>query len=512
MSRIARAPDFLANATARWPERIAVHFRHDALTFAQLDARADELAGALAAAGVGPGDRFALLSPNHPVHLTAQVAACRLGAALVPLNTRLAVAELDHIVGDAGPRVLLAHESTAAAAAEVAAGHPDLAAWTFPADDPLGPPGPDRDRRPLGPSEGIDPEAVATILYTSGTTGRPKGAMISNRALAARMTSYVLDPGMRRGCTFLQPLPMFHIAATVSFAASSVGGTNVILESFSAAAVEEAVARHGVTHALLVPTMIKDVVAGCDPARFTTLETVLYGASSIEPEDLRRAMQVLGCSFWQSFGQTETGPVTSLVAEDHDADDPVRLTAAGRVGLGCEIAVVDGEDRPLPPGEVGEIVARGPAMMSGYWGLPEASAEAMRGGWLHTGDLGRFDADRFLHVTDRLKDMVVSGGENVYPREVERVLLDHPAVADVAVVGVPHPRWGEAVHAVVVPADPRSEPDPAELGSHCRRSLAGYKIPKSWSFAPDLPRNATGKVLKAQLRAEQATRHTEVEA
>lgn len=459
---MARVYDILWNAAQRWPQRVGVHTGEHSLTFAQLDAQADRLAGALCAARVGRGGRFALLSRNHPVFFTAQAAASRLGAILVPINTRLAPDEVAYIVDDSTPDVLLLEEGHDAVEAMVRARYPRLEIWPVSARDPVGPPSETRDVAAIGESA-LDPDAAAVLLYTSGTTGRPKGAIITNRALVARIHTYVLEAGMHHDCVFLQCLPMYHIAATISYAASYLGATGVVLEQFSAEGVDAAIRRHDVTHTILVPTMINDLVAlAREP--YPSVATVMYGAAPIHPRDLLRAMERLRCGFWQAFGQTETGPVTSLRPEQHDpVGDPRRLASAGQVAVGTEIAVVDEHGGRVPAGATGEILARGDGMMAGYWEREDDTAVALLGGWVHTGDAGHLDEDGYLYVTDRLKDMIISGGENVYPKEVERVLLDH-----------------------------------------CRPRLAGYKVPKAVTFRGELPRNATGKVLKNVLREQLA--------
>ncbi len=258
--------------------------------------------------------------------------------------------------------------------------------------------------------------------------------------------------------------------------------------------------------ATLVPAMIQAcLVAAPGPGelRYDDLRFVLYGASPIAEETLRHAMQVFGCEFVQGYGMTETtAGLTFLLPRDHERalrEKPGLLLSAGRAIPGTEVRIVDEEDRPLPAGEIGEVVARGPQLMRGYWNLPEATAEALRGGWMHTGDAGCLDEDGYLYIQDRVKDMIVSGGENVYPREVEDALFEHPAVADAAVIGVPHEQWGESVKAVVV-LRPDAQATADEIMEFCRGRLAGYKRPGSVDFLPELPRNPSGKVLKRELR------------
>jgi fatty-acyl-CoA synthase len=312
--------------------------------------------------------------------------------------------------------------------------------------------------------------------------------------------------GVRPRHVFVQTLPMFHIAANLAYSFVIAGATLVLVRDFSVAAVLDAVEAWRASHVLLVPTTINAVTQ--DPLiegrTFEDLEMVLYGASPIAPEVLRRAIEVFGCGFLQFFGMTETSGCSLLRPADHDPERrPDLLASAGTDTYSFETLVVDEAGATCPPGVVGEVVTRGPAVMDAYWGQPEASAEALRGGWMHTGDLGYRSEEGYLFVTDRLKDMIVTGGENVYPREVEDVLFEHPGVYEAAVIGLPDERWGERVHAVVV-ARPGYSLTEEELVAHCRQHLAGYKCPKTTEVVEALPKNVTGKVLKRDLRAERA--------
>ena len=498
------APDLVRNPARRFGDRPCMVGAERSLTFAEVDARADSLAAALAARGVVAGDRVALLALNEVEYLEIQVAAQRLGAVLVPLNYRLAVPELAFIVGDAGAGVLIHGPGQAEAAAALAAEqavdrtlHLGAEGVGEAYEDALAA-HPDAERR--GP---LDAGAAACILYTSGTTGRPKGAVLSNLALYARAAAHGVELPIAPGDVFVQTLPMFHIASNLSYGFAYCGATNVLVRAFDPVAVVETIARHDATHVLLVPTTINMLVNHpvAASADLGSLRTVLYGASPIAPELLRRAIDVFRCGFVQFFGMTETSGCTLLRAADHDpVRHPERLASAGTDTVSFETRVVDGDDRELPPGEVGEIVTRGPAVMTAYWNNPEATAQALRNGWMHTGDLGYRAADGYLYVSDRLKDMIVSGAENVYPREVEDVLFEHPAVLEAAVIGVPDERWGERVHAVVC-RRPGHEVDAAAVIAHCRSRLAGYKCPRSVAFVDALPKNVTGKVLKRELRA-----------
>ncbi|HVX23705.1 MAG TPA: long-chain-fatty-acid--CoA ligase [Acidimicrobiales bacterium] len=511
---MATVPDLVRNPAHRFPDRTCIIEGARSLTFAEVDRRADRLAAALAARGLRPGDRIALLALNELEYLEIQVGSQRAGTVLVPLNFRLTASEVAGILADCSARLLI-HGPGLAAVAEDAAGWAGVADVVHLGPDGIGQPYDellaDGGQVPSEqmPSEGMQAasaalaaDAAANILYTSGTTGRPKGAVLTNLGFYARSAALCLDVRAAPGSVFLQALPMFHIAANTAYSFTFCGSTIVLMREFSVDGLVDALHRYRATHLLLVPTMINAVNhhPGIDDHRFDHLQLVIYGASPIAPEVLKRAIDLFGCGFFQLYGMTETFACSVLRPEDHDPDGrPDLLASAGTDALTFETAVVDPDGRPCPAGVVGEIVARGPALMAEYFGAPDATAASLRDGWMHTGDLGYRDRSGYLFVTDRLKDMVITGGENVYPREVEDVLYAHPAVLEAAVIGLPDPRWGERVHAVVV-LRPGAAVDEAALIAHCRASLTGYKCPRSVAFVDDLPKNATGKVLKKELR------------
>jgi len=488
-------PDLLTFACANHPERVAVQCGDRHLCFREVDQRADRLRAVLADLGVGAGDRLALLARNSAEYLEIHVAAMRAGAILVPLNFRLAPAELAYILGNCQPRLLICGSDLADTAAELDVRHRLTLGDSY--ESALATAAP-----PSGTPPAMAADAPNLILYTSGTTGRPKGAVISNHALFARIHGNLFEYQISADDRFLQCLPLFHIAANVTSSYAFAGATNVLLADFSAAAVLDIIPRERITTALLVPTMINTVInhPQIHQTDLSSLRTVAYGASPIPPAVLRRALDLFGCEFLQLFGMTETSACTVLRRQDHDPDGhPERLASAGTESLGFAVRIVDDQDQDVAQGAVGEVICRGPAVMDGYWNAPGPSAEALRGGWMHTGDLGYRDASGYLFVTDRKKDMIISGGENVYPREVEDVLFEHPDVREAAVIGVPDDRWGERVHAILVAAE-GVVLDPDAVLVFVRSRLAGYKVPKTAEIVPELPKNATGKVLKTQLR------------
>jgi len=492
------------------PDHTALRWGDEQLTYRELDERSSRVAQALKAAGVGEGDHVAYLDKNSPEQLELFYGAAKLNAVPTPVNFRLAPPEIAVIVADAEAKVFAVGEefvpiiekiagdlpgTTIVAIGGSGSPFPSYADWrdAHPADDPMAPQA---------------TEDVAYQLYSSGTTGRPKGVQLTQGNLTAGLDLYPELMGFDRDSVNLVAMPLFHIGGGGwALAGLAVGATNVIVRELDPTALVEIIERERITHAFLVPVALQFMVAvpGVEDRDFSALRYFLYGASPISEQVLSDSIRTFKCKFMQAYGLTETtGSVVLLPAEDHDPDGPNRhrLRAAGLPTPISEIRVVDsqtGED--VPVGDVGEIWVRGATVMKGYWKLPEATAEAIRpGGWFRSGDAGYFDEDGYLYLYDRVKDMIVSGGENVYPAEVENVLMSHPGVADVAVIGVPSEKWGETPKAMVVRA-PDTEATEQELIAYCRENLAGFKCPTSVDWVDVLPRNPSGKVLKKDLRA-----------
>jgi long-chain acyl-CoA synthetase len=470
------------------------------VTYAELAARVAQLGAALAE--VPDGGRVGVLAANSLTHLELFLGVPSAGRVVVSLNTRLAAEELVALACDARLSLLVADDAGAEAARAIAeaAGCRLLMV------------GAEYDAWREGAASGGEATAVgdgaalAAISYTGGTTGRPKGVMLSHANLLANARHNIMATGHAPEDRWLHVCPMFHVAGTANVVAATwVGAHQVVLPRFDAAAVLAAIETHGITHLVLVPTMFGMLLdhPGLDAADLSSLVHVQYAASPITPELQRRVLQRFpDVDVAQFYGMTEAAPtVTTCTPADHRRDDGARLASMGAPVIGVEVEVRDPDSAvPLPAGEIGEVWVRGPNVMLGYWEQPEATAAALTpDGWYRTGDAAYADADGYLFLVDRLKDMIISGGENVYSVEVEAVLAEHPAVAEAAVYGVPHARWGEAVHATVAVTDAAVTAD--DLIAHCRARIAGFKVPRGIDLTSEpLPKSGAGKLLKNRLR------------
>jgi fatty-acyl-CoA synthase len=475
------------------PDRVAIVYEAAEWTYRELHERATRLAHALARLGVAHGDRVAYLGPNHPTFLETMFATGQLGAVFVPLNWRLAAPELAYILADSGARVLIRGPAQTAAAVDLpgvrAVGGPDEYEALL-ADELV---------EPL--DEPVDPDETCMILYTSGTTGRPKGAMLTHANIAWNSVNLLLDVDLAGDEVTLVAAPMFHVAALNQTVLPTLlkGGRVVLVSSFDPQHALDLVARHRVTFLFGVPTMFLAIARapGWATADLSSVRSAICGGAPV-PEAVIAAYQERGVTFMQGYGLTEAAPGVLFLRRDESVR---RAGSAGTAAFFTDVRLVRPDGADAPAGEPGEILVRGPNVMAGYWQRPDDTAAALTpDGWLSTGDIGVADEDGFISVRDRTKDLIISGGENIYPAEVEDALYRHPAVAECAVIGVPDQQWGEVGRAVVVL---RSGVDagPVELLDFLDGRIARYKIPKSVVFTDTLPRTASGKVVKKDLRS-----------
>lgn len=481
------------------PDAPCLTFDTDTLSFAEMDARTSRVADALAANNIRAGDRVAIIARNAPAHFELLFGCAKAGAIFLPINWRLSAREISGILADGAPSLLIVEGDLQCLLAEVANPPATIQLTAYPAWRDSGA-ARDNDQTPAQ----SDP---LLILYTSGTTGLPKGAVLShdNLSYLARMAHDLWD--MSASSVNLVASPLFHIGGIgYAMTGMSQGGHTVLMQQVVPSEIIAAIRDYKVTHGFFVPTVIQMLldVPGVADMNLTSLNRIAYGAAPIGEAVLKRAIGVFGCGFMHTYGMTETaGTVVMLTPEEHELDGPYanRLRSCGRPMPWNELVLVDpATGSPVTVGEVGEIRIRSQANMIGYWNKPEETARAITAdGWLCTGDAAYRDEDGFIYIHDRYKDMIVSGAENIYPTEIENVLSHHPGVAQVAVIGVPHERWGETPRAFVVPCA-GAELSEAELIAFTRDRLAHYKCPTSVAFVTQLPTNASGKILKKEMR------------
>jgi len=491
--------------------RVATRFEGRTRTYAQFADRVARLAGGLQALGVKENDRVAVLALNSDRYLEFFFAVPWSGGVFVPINTRLAPPEFVFWITDPDCSVLFVDDAFLEVIAKIKPEIPCVKQMVYMGDGPL----------PAGMLsyeslvEGNAPvedagrgyEDLAGIFYTGGTTGRSKGVMLSHRNLVSGALNGGMVLNMRTDATYLHAAPMFHLAdGTETFGMTMMGASHRFLARFEPEAVLKLIDAEKVTDTLIVPTMINMVVNHPKLKDYdvSTLRQIVYGASPMPEALIRRAVEVMPkVRFIQAYGQTECAPLlTATPSEVHDLNGPLasKLKSCGIAAPGVEVRILDTAGKELPRGEVGEVCARGPNIMLGYWKQPEVTANTVREGWIHTGDGGYMDEDGFVYIVDRVKDMIISGGENVYSAEVENAIYRHPAVIECAVIGVPDEKWGERVHAIVR-LKPGESLDEAGLIEHCKALIANYKCPRSASFAQDpFPLSGAGKILKTELR------------
>ncbi len=498
-------------AAAVSPRAIATICGSRTRNWVELRDRVARFAGALKAAGVNTGDRVAILALNSDRYFEIYFAVAWAGAVIVPMNTRWSVAEHVYSIEDAGAVALIVDDAFLDTGLAVKNACNGIAHVIHAGDGgvPAGLAGYENMIAVSAPAidAGRGGDDLAGIFYTGGTTGFPKGVMLSHQNLWTGALCVGAGVGFDPSLRYLHAAPMFHLADIgLSNAASIFGGSHVFMPSFEPAAFLKLMAAERVSYTLLVPTMIRMLLDCPDLAHsdISSWKGLLYGASPMADTLLRAALDRLpSVGFTQGYGQTELAPLATLLGPEwHVFDGPKagKLRSAGRPGICVELKIVDADGMEVPSGQVGEVSVRGPNAMLGYWNKPEQTAATLIDGWVRTGDGGYVDDDGFLYIVDRVKDMIVSGGENVYSAEVENALMQHDAVSECAVIGVPDQKWGERVHAIVVPKAGRSTSDD-ELMAHCKALIAGYKCPRSVDVRGEaLPKSGAGKILKADLR------------
>jgi long-chain acyl-CoA synthetase len=478
----------MGRAARYYQERPALRVGAELLNFREFQERIKSMAASLSRRGFGVGDRLALLLPNGPEYIELVYACSWLGVIVVPINTRLSTVEIDHVLADALPHGLIRHSSLPAPKAHIS--------WQLVLDqEPL------EGRNDSCPAPCYEPEAPLALIYTSGTTGRPKGVVMTHSNILENVHHFNYWMPYREGGVYLHAAPIFHIADfPAMFAAPAFGACQITLPRFAASSFCAAVQKEKINYTVLVPTMINLLTQFADVKSYdlSSLEVLAYGGSPMAPELIRRTRELLPhVDLVQAYGLSETGFLAGLQDHEHTND---RLVSCGRPCPGIDLQVVDEAGKQVETGQLGELVARGANVMLGYWNDLEDTEATFRNGFFRTGDIGYQDADGYIFILDRLKDMIVTGGENVYCGEVEAVIFRHPAIREVAVFGIPDPQWGELVAASVV-LKPGANLTEEALVSHCRQSLANYKVPRHVEFSEtDLPKNGAGKILKRLLR------------
>ena len=507
----------IRRAVNEYSNNMALVYKDTRMTFKELDQRVNRLAHGILHLGIRKGERVGMLLHNSCEFIEIDFALSKTGIVRVPLNARLTDKDHEYMLNDSGANTLIfgedftetvqrmkPHVTTVKHFIRVSEGLSKaniLKAIEF--EDLI------RSGSVNEPSAEIDEEDLHTLFYTSGTTGKPKGAMLTQKSWANVAINLVLDYGpVTEKDVILNTQPLSHGAGFFVLPFFIRGATNVLIPDVKPSIIFETIQREKVTVLKLVPTVLYQLTESPEKTRYdlSSLHSIIYGGSPSAAPRLKDAIQFFGKKIAQLYGQAEAPMcISTLAKEDHHSDGPEewvkRLSSAGKPCLNVEVKIVDENDKELPCGEVGEVIVRGNHMMKGYWNLPEATAEVMRNGWIHTGDMGYFDSQEFLFLVDRKRDVIISGAFNIYPKELEDVIAAHPKVKEAAVIGVPDEKWGEAVKAVVVPKSGETVTE-QEIIDYCRDHMAGFKKPKSVDVVSELPRNPYGKVLKTTLREQ----------
>jgi acyl-CoA synthetase (AMP-forming)/AMP-acid ligase II len=497
--------DFLRKGAKLYPDRIFMEFQGEIITYRSLYERVNRMANALwERFGVRPGDRIAVLSRNHPAFVEIYLACGQIGAVTVPLNYRLHPNDYRYILNDSEAKILLIETEFLERVRDSTSYLEHLKHLVVIGETEEAPMYEKviQEFKPIEPDTSVDEEDVWIQMYTSGTKGFPKGAMLTHRNVIRTVLGLVVDVRFNvEPCRILVVAPIFHIGGLITiFSALVIGAACHLKREFYPPEVLRGMSEEGCTHSFMVPVMVRALLAVPDvEARdYSSFRTLMYGAAPMPLPLIQRAREIFQCELIQGYGLTETTGVLGLLL---DRDHLVRPTATCREYCMAELRVVNPQGEPVKPGEVGEIVARGEGIMKGYWKLERETRDAFLNGWLRTGDLATVDEEGYITIVDRLKDMIIKGGENIYPGEIERVLLTHPAVQEVAVIGVPDEKWGEEVMALVVPK-PGQTLTERDIQRFCRENLASLKRPKMIEIRDRLPSSPSGEVLKRVIREE----------
>lgn len=489
------------------PEKAAIVFENRRISYAQLNERVNRLANALIGLGCKKGERLAILSENTNKYMEVYFAAAKAGMSVTPLNFRLSDSELVYITNDSEATIFLAGDDYELRTQSIRPQLEHIKDWIALDNTMEG----FRSYEDLlsgasveDPTVEVDEDDLAILMYTGGTTGLPKGVMLSHRNILSAMYGLIISYSLTRHDTECFILPLFHISLWPVLCVLMVGGTVVILRRPELQNLLEAVQNERCTHIVLVPTLVTWIldVPNMEEFDLSSLRLITYAGSPMPATVLKRSVEKFGNIFSQGYGLTEAAPlVTAMFTEDHYFEGPKTglLKSVGKEGPTVEVQVFDENDSPVQAGEVGEIVVRGKNTMMGYWKNPELTEKTLRGGWLHTGDVGTIDKEGYIYLVDRKADMIVTGGENVYPKETEDAIYEHPAIQECAVVSAPDAKWGERVQAVVVLKENHSVTE-KELIAHCKERLAGYKCPKKIEFWQELPKTPIGKILRKEVK------------
>ncbi len=505
--------DMLIRNAHKFPKKTALVSEEARLDFETLNIRVNRLADSLIQKGLKKGDRIGALVHNCHQFIEIYFAAAKTGGIFCPYNNHLKQWEIKDLIVYSAPRVLFVDSDFADTVEGFSSELTSVETIICVKKSNL----PFMKEYEAVIAEGHihEPEVkvfeddIQSIIFTAGTTGKPKGAMRTHRHLLSDAVASAIDLKVGYDERVLITFPMYHVACEDNIVRHSFLPNTIHIKKeggFNPADVLAYIAQEKITRAQFVPTMIHSLIQAPDVAEYdlSSLKIILYAGSSMPVELLKKALKVFPCGFAQMYGQTESGPFTTFLSpEDHMIDGSeksiARLASSGKPALNYEIRIVDENDNDVPLGEVGEIIGRSEAMTIGYWQMPEATEEKLKNGWLHTGDLGRFDQDGYIYIVERKGDMIISGGVNVYPREIEEILYKHPAVSEASVIGIPDEHWGEVVKAVVVLKKGASATE-AEIIEFCGKHLAGFKKPKSVDFWNELPKSGTGKILKKDIR------------